>query len=395
MISISKKKILLVQPKYHTRYPPLGLLKISTFHKQAGNITQLVYGITPIDFKPDEVYITSLYTFAWKPVHKAVKYYIKQFPNADVKLGGIYASLMPDHAETSGAYVSNGILPEVEELKPDYSLVPNWDGSIIFSSRGCSNKCPFCAVPQLEGNITQTIKSIFPFIEETHTRIIFWDNNFLDSPGKTDIILELSTLNKKIDFNQGLDASLIDDKIAHMLASLKIPLIRMAYDSLQEKSVVQRAIRLLVENGIRPRDIILYMLYNYNDGPEDLMYRIQDAMDHDVVSYPMRYQPLDSLKKNSYINNKWTQIELDMISRARRIMGYAGALPPYSKLKEKILNASSFEDAFEVWPLNWRDTASIVNNTSLTQISTRKRTSRFGNTINEKFIDEISGGKIA
>ena len=45
--------------------------------------------------EPNVVYITSLFTYAWKPVHRAVKYYKRKFPKAKIVLGGIYASLMP------------------------------------------------------------------------------------------------------------------------------------------------------------------------------------------------------------------------------------------------------------------------------------------------------------
>ena len=37
-----------------------------------------------------------------------------------------------------------------------------------------------------------------------------------------------------------------------------------------------------------------------------------------------------------------------MVARARRVIGYGGAFPPYDGLKRKVLNARNFEEAFEL-----------------------------------------------
>ena len=77
-----------------------------------------------------------------------MRYYRGRFPGAEVWLGGIYASLLPDHASLSGAdVVWRGIFPEAEDLMPAYDLVPGWRATILFASRGCVRRCPFCAVP--------------------------------------------------------------------------------------------------------------------------------------------------------------------------------------------------------------------------------------------------------
>ena len=150
-------RILLVEPrksrKYHTPYPPLGLLKLATYHRQREDLIRLVNGISDNGFEPDIIYITSLFTYAWEPVHEVVGFYSTNYRRARVIVGGIYASLCSEHIKrTFGDRIEiyEGLVPEVEELLPDYSLVPEWKASILFSSRGCVRKCPFCSVPQLE-----------------------------------------------------------------------------------------------------------------------------------------------------------------------------------------------------------------------------------------------------
>ncbi|MFP3209554.1 MAG: Fe-S oxidoreductase, partial [Nitrososphaeria archaeon] len=94
--------VLLVEPEYYTRFPPLGLLKLASYHRAHGDEVRLVRGIRAVGRRPDRIYVTSLYTWAWRPVWEAVRYYRARFPGVEVWLGGIYASLLPDHASLSG-----------------------------------------------------------------------------------------------------------------------------------------------------------------------------------------------------------------------------------------------------------------------------------------------------
>jgi len=45
--------VLLVEPSYYTRYPPLGLLKLASYHRNRGDSVELVRGCTFPDKKPD------------------------------------------------------------------------------------------------------------------------------------------------------------------------------------------------------------------------------------------------------------------------------------------------------------------------------------------------------
>ena len=347
------KHILLVEPNYYSRYPPIGLLKLSAYHKQKGDTTELVKGLRNPSKKPDIIYITSLFTWAWKPVWDAVRFYKNLFPKVEVWLGGIYASLLPNHAAQSGAdYIHVGIYKEAEDLLPDYSLVPDWDGSIVFSSRGCIRSCTFCAVPILEGKLNSVKSSIKHLIWPTHTKVIFFDNNFLANPNWKDIFQELRELNLKVDFNQGLDARLITEEVAQELSTLKKErLIRLAYDNKRMKRPVKKAIELLKAHGIRGRSIMVYALYNYHDeGPQEFFERVRDILEWGAVAYPMRYVPIDALDKNSYVAPGWDPIRLEMVQKARRVLGYGGAFPPYTGLIKKFQKANTFDEAFSLRP---------------------------------------------
>lgn len=339
--------VLLVEPAYRTRYPPLGLLKIATYHRLRGDSVELVRGCECPKQKPDRIYVTSLFTWAWEPVRKSIRYYKTSFPKADVWLGGIYASLLPGHAKKLGAdYIHVGLKTDVEDLMPAYDLVPKWDGSIIFTSRGCNRKCPWCAVWRIEGKINSCKKTIKHLVYPRHTRIILWDNNILQSPYWSEIFSELVQLGRKIDFNQGLDARLITDEVAEKLSKMELLCVRISYDYNDMRRYVRQAIARINKNGIRKRSILVYMLYNYEDGPNDFFSRMKDVLTWGAVVYPMRYEPPDMTERWKFVGPNWDAERLELVEDFRRVYGFGGTFPPYSWLVEKFRSVSSFDEAF-------------------------------------------------
>jgi len=309
---------------------------LAAYHRQRGDFVRLVNGTSDDGFDPDVIYITSLFTYAWKPVHEAIRFYSSEYKKARVVVGGVYASLCQDHLkEAFGTRIEicRGVIPELDDLMPAYWLIPQWKSSILFSSRGCIRKCPFCSVPQLEPKF-EAKKSIKHLIYPGHKRVILWDNNILASPYWRNIFYELEESGLEVDFNQGLDARLLTDETALILRRLRIPIVRLAYDSKGIKKSLKRAINLLMGVGVSGRRIVVYCLYGYLDKPEDFLERIRDLTAWGVVAYPMRYQPLEPGNKDSYVSPNWTSEQLEMIARARRVIGY-GVLSRHMKVLGK------------------------------------------------------------
>jgi hypothetical protein len=255
---------------------------------------------------------------------------------------------MPDHAKLSGAdHIHVGLVKEAEDLLPAYDLVPQWKWSILFASRGCPNRCAFCAVPKLEGKLNSCKESIKHLVYPGHTRLILWDNNILASPSWQSIVREAMELGIVVDYNQGLDAMLITPAVAETLSKLKMPCVRIAYDLKAKGKYVKNAIKVITSTGIRGREIFVYVLYNFNDTPDDFFERVRDVLTWGAVVFPMRFEPLDSMTRNSYISPSWDKTRLEMVEKVRRVLGFSGTLPPYSYLIEKFRNASRFDDAFK------------------------------------------------
>lgn len=347
--------VLLVEPPYYTRYPPLGLLKLAAYHKMLGDTVEFIRGLEPARHQPGRIYVTSLFTYAWRPVHRAISFYRGLYRQTPIILGGIYATLIQEHARLSGAEVYPGLNMDVEGLLPDYSLVLKFKASILISSRGCIRHCPFCAAPVLEPFDPRVtgLKSVGHLLHPGYKKAIFWDNNFLANPHWRNIVSELKERHLAVDFNQGLDGRLINEEVAEELRGLKLEPIRLAYDTPEQRKLVRRAISLLEKAGFSKRQMIIYMMYNFEDTPGEFLDRLRDVLEWGAVAYPMRYEPINvrdsegnPLSKNSFISEHWSAERLEMLARARRVLGYGGAFPPYEGLKMKIANAHTFEDAF-------------------------------------------------
>lgn len=363
--------ILLVEPQYYTKYPPLGLLKIASYHRSRGDNVQLVRGLKQDSHSDlDKIYITSLFTYAWSPVHKAIEFYHKKYPTAKISVGGLYASIMPDRLRSIYPYVDVhvGLHKEADYFMPSYDILTNiekwkdWDSSILFTTRGCIRTCPFCIVPQLEGKIRVVLSDITQYIHPSHKQVILWDNNFLASPQWRKTLTDLKETGLKVDFNQGLDARLMDEEKAQLIAELKTPIIRMAYDFIEEKPAIERAVSHLTDAGVRKRKILFYTLFNfydhekgYGDTPEAFLKIIQDIAELGCVSYPMRYEPITSLKKNDFVSPLWETDLLEAVADARRVIGKGGAFPPYEGLVNKFIKAKNFNEAFELRPMQGKN----------------------------------------
>jgi hypothetical protein len=358
---MKKEHVALVEPNYYSKFPPLGLLKLSTYEKNKGNTTELLRKDRFPSHKPDKVYITSLFTWAWKPVWEAVRKYQTRFPEVEITLGGLYASLLPEHARLSGVEnIYSGLHPESEDLIPDYSLVPDWDGSIVFASRGCINTCANCVVPRLEGNISNEKISIKKYVMQYHKKIIFFDNNILAMGYWREIFDEILDLKKQVDFNQGLDARLVTNESAKLISKMRIPYIRLAYDGEDQKDSVKESIDLLSKYGVSKRSIFVYSMFNFTETPDEFFERCKQIINWGAVCYPMQFQPVNTLKKDAYVAPNWTSEKLNMVAAARRVIGFGGAFPPYKGLVKKFDNAPDFYEAFKLFPKDKPDSNELV-----------------------------------
>ena len=247
--------ILMIEPNYKCKYPPLGLMKISYYHKEVredtvwfskgelpeevsdtvkkqltesqyyqnkygDNLDNYINEINEIikENKWDRVYVCTLFTFEYEESIKAIDYAKSLVGKENVYTGGIMATLMPEKLKKdTGVIVNTGQLTDsialgykdkvnIDILTPDYSILDNTeyryenhDAYYAYTTRGCGMNCGFCAVKTLEPNYNPfiSIRDQINKVKELYGEkkdLLLMDNNVLKSPRLKEIIDEIVEL---------------------------------------------------------------------------------------------------------------------------------------------------------------------------------------------------------
>lgn len=309
-------KALLVEPGYPKGIPPIGLLKISSHLKRTGNTVRLVRGREEINFEPDAIFITSSFTFYWRDVVDDALHYMGLFPRAKVFVGGIYASLMPEHIEKHiGVRPLVGSFEEIDECSPDYSLLPEEEFrgiSHIFTSRGCPNTCAFCGTKAIEPEM-RVIKGWKDHLHPSWPNAVIHDNNILSQGDEhlQDVLSYMKGRGVRFFFDNGLDCRLFTKDHALALAKSSVSEVRFAFDGLNQDGAVQEAIGICRKSGIPGWKIKVFILYNFEDDIDEAVYRAMEVHRLGAKPWAMRYMPLRWLNPGrQHVGPKWSPDEL-------------------------------------------------------------------------------------
>lgn len=334
-----QKNILLIEPGYPNKYPPLGLMKLAAYHGTRGRGDNVVFVKGPdtraLEQRWDRVYITTLFSFEWKKTAVAIDFGIRAAAGQTerVFVGGVAASLMHEEfvAEPrwAGVRFIRGLLDgppatalmlsvddeefgaedlhstPIEEMIPDYGILdqladdyvyPVHDAYFGYASRGCVRKCAFCGVPKLEGAQREMppLARLVQGIAAAHGEkkdLILMDNNITASARYRDVIAEIRDLGftpeatlqrgggkpvrRRVDFNQGVDA--------RILSKSPVYLREMATICISPLRIAfdHMGVRRVYETSVRMAadnnitSLSNYMLYNFMDDPRDLYHRMR------------------------------------------------------------------------------------------------------------------------
>jgi hypothetical protein len=429
------ERVLLVEPDYKSKFPPLGLMKIATYHRKKGDIVEFYKGQAPYTqiISKDRVYITTLFTFHYDITVKCILHYAKYLNRDSIFVGGIAATLMTSNFKRDTGinniierqlFTSRALGYEdnvnIDSLPLDYDILddtfyryPAGDNYFVHTTRGCPRGCEFCAVRILEPKFETTNNIIDQVrrVDEVYGKkrnLFVMDNNVLCSPKLGEIIENIRSLGftgeanyvwpnqfeqilgkikrrkkfgvdyskqlfdtidlletltsrlrrypkvhdeldevinfikksdnidkelearseflsaviekyrsktkmvRYVDFNQGIDARLVNRRNIKMFSTIPIRPFRLACDSIEDINRFNRATKLAVENNIR--HLSTYILYNWKDKPEDLWIRLNNVVslyskngtNIDGFSFPMKYAPINE-KDRSYIGQYWNK----------------------------------------------------------------------------------------
>lgn len=327
------QNILLVQPEFpiasksrwHKSFLPIGLLKLGSYYRKKGHRVKLVHGKENSDFRPNKVMISSLFTYWSKHVWDCVKFYKQHYPKAKVVVGGVYASLMPEHCKQSGCdEVFVGVHKEAEKCEPAYDLLGNnphpINYQIIHTTRGCLRRCKFCGVWKIEPKF-ESKKSIKNEIQRN--QLIFYDNNLLANPYIGNILEEIANTRHNggavyCESQCGFDGRLLTPKLAKLIKKARFQYPKIAWDhSYSKHKNIKKQLGMLINAGYSHKDISVFMVYNWDHDFHEMEKKRLKCWEWKMQISDCRYRPLDQTYDNYnprraqtdadyFIHPKWT-----------------------------------------------------------------------------------------
>lgn len=297
--------------KVHPNFVPIGLLKLASYHRSQRHKVKLVRGNQRVGFIPDEIKVTSLFTYWSKYVWDSVKFYREQYPKARIEIGGIYASLLHKTENFQkkltefNADVFVGLSEEAESCKPAYDLV-DVDYQVIHGMRGCIRRCDFCGTWRIEPKfINKTAEEVVREIEENKkNKVIFYDNNFLANKHAKDILRQIAKIRINgqpiiCESQSGFDGRLLDPETANLIKVARFVYPRIAWDhGYDECKEIKKQVDLLVKAGYQRKDVFIFMIYNFDVPFKEMEKKRKMCNSWGVQIVDCRYRPLDQLYDN-------------------------------------------------------------------------------------------------
>jgi radical SAM superfamily enzyme YgiQ (UPF0313 family) len=280
------------------------------------------YGISLDTFKEqlkshlpcDAILVTSIMSYWYPGVQKAIEIIKSLSPDAPVILGGIYATLFHRHASAySGADFicygsinrptstpfSKGEFPSEKidillkllgiELNKSRTVLPYYRLSIyenypfapLMTSTGCPYKCSYCASSLLSSGFNQRAPScVINEIKELYTLGVrdyaFYDDALLvnaDTHLKV-VLREIvkSGINVRFHCPNGLHARFIDDELAYLMKHSGFSTLRLSLETIHRgrqaqtggkvtTGVFREAVHNLKRHGFRKEQVGAYLMY--------------------------------------------------------------------------------------------------------------------------------------
>lgn len=107
-----------------------------------------------------------------------------------------------------------------------------------------------------------------------------------------ELLQQLADSKAKVNFNQGLDIRLVNDRNMELLKQIRLECIHFAFDRWQDKDIIEPKLRAFAEKTGYHRNkgrVMVYILTNFDTTIEQDLYRIQLCRELNFSPYPMIY----------------------------------------------------------------------------------------------------------
>ncbi len=255
---------------------------------------------------PEAVLVGCTMTYWYPGVQQVVDILRKQIGSVPVILGGVYATLMPEHAQRfSGADIvveghgESQLIPLMREVlgensyplnrletlddlpSPAFEFLRNKETFPLLTSRGCPFRCSFCAAPILCQKFEQRLPSaVIAEIEKQHLsyrnrHLAFYDDALLLNKKHHIIPILRGLIEKKMPLAfhtpNGLHIKEIDQEMASLLKKANFQSLFLSQESFDEKVLagtspkvsdrdLERALVYLEKAGFNRQEINVYLM---------------------------------------------------------------------------------------------------------------------------------------
>lgn len=284
-------------------------MRISSHHKALGDSVVLrhignIAALYPVELAEyDRIYGSLIFEWNRSVAQRLLEY------RPDAIVGGSGWDEIPNTVDSGLVYIGArreaAKVSQVEDYgiltkEKDYSLYPAFQDSIGFTQRGCRLKCGFCKVPVIEGDMRpdELISSIWR--GGSHPKnLILWDNDTFGAKDWRQTFQAIIDGGYRVSFNQGINARLMNEENAEMMAAtpcyadnFKVRRYYTAWDNRNDEEILFRGLKHLTKYGVKPDNIMVYMLIGYWPGEtdSDRDYRRQKLRDFGVRPYPMPFK---------------------------------------------------------------------------------------------------------
>lgn len=261
-------------------FPNLALMRISSYHKQQGDIVE--WWTTDFEYY-DKVYMSKIFSDQYSPdVQEPINC------GEVIKGGtGYNISLGSDGKEHFDKANHKNLPPEIEKMFPDYSIYPQFDFAVSMTSRGCPRGCSFCHVASKEGRCSVKVANVSDFWNgQKEIRIL--DPNITACRDKRDLMQQYIETDALLDFTQGLDIRLLNDDDIADINKMRLRTLHFAWDNPEDD--LEDKFKNFAKGFRRKSNIgMVYCLTNYNSTLEQDLYRIYTLRDMGYDPYVMIY----------------------------------------------------------------------------------------------------------
>lgn len=286
-------------------FPNIPLMKLSAYHKKKGDDVEWYDPMFSDDM--DIVYMSKVFSFTQD--------YIYPIRAKEIKKGGSgYCISLDESGKEFYDITKDNLLPsEIEHIYPDYSIYPKLTKNTAFGflTRGCPRGCDFCHVEAKEGRRSYKVADLKEFWKG-QKNIVLCDPNILACREHPELLQQLIDSKAWVDFNQGLDIRLTNERNIGLINQIKVKQIHFAWDN--HKDDLTRYFeryKRLAKHKPHGHYGMVYCLVNFGSTIEEDLHRIYTLRDLEYDPYVMIYNK-DSVPKGHelrrlqrWVNNKF------------------------------------------------------------------------------------------